>query len=303
MSDRNQPAKPCACLVEGTDTHLAELEEALMNCSNVVGLFYPTERIGSGYAVYAADEIPEEPLPPTDLRHWYGFKDGKWDDDLYLKSGQLDVRKMREAACRDGFDLASGPILEFGCSSGRMLRHLKEEAGRTECWGCDIHAEAIHWAQAHLPHFNFFVNTTTPHLPFQDGYFNFIYAGSVFTHIGELDDFWLLELRRILRPRGRLYITLSDETTLKIIRETRPDHPSNQHVDEFAAASNVFERPWLQFVSRTTPWLQRSVYNRERWLTKVDAWFDVLDYQTSAYGWQSAALLQNRLWSAPGSNR
>jgi ubiquinone/menaquinone biosynthesis C-methylase UbiE len=67
------------------------------------------------------------------------------------------------------------------------------------------------------PPFYFCTVTTAPHLPFEDGYFDLIYAGSVFTHIADLADSWFLELKRILRPGGRLYITVHDKHTIDVI--------------------------------------------------------------------------------------
>ena len=80
------------------------------------------------------------------------------------------------------------------------------EASTAEFWGADISAEHILWANRHLrPPFRF-VTTHDPAapLPFGDGSFQMIYAGSVFTHIADLADAWLLELRRVLAPGGRM---------------------------------------------------------------------------------------------------
>jgi ubiquinone/menaquinone biosynthesis C-methylase UbiE len=265
-------------------------EKALINASNIVGTFYPTERVADGYLIEFPAE--HEHLPPTHLRHNYGFKDGKWSDDLYLQSGKIDTDSMRRLLDSDRFALGQAPILEFGCSSGRLLRHLIDLTEKTECWGADIHAEAIHWAQAHLsPPFHFVLTSTAPHLPFEDCTFDFVFAGSVFTHIGEMDDSWLLELRRITRRGGRIYVTITDEKTLEVIRTKYPQHPSNQHVADFNVATRVLERPFLQFVTRATPWLQRSIYCRDRWLGKVGRWFQIRAVKEQAYGWQTGVLL------------
>jgi ubiquinone/menaquinone biosynthesis C-methylase UbiE len=70
-----------------------------------------------------------------------------------------------------------------------------------------------------------FANTTTlPHVPYEDNYFDLIYAGSVFTHIADLADAWLLELKRILRPGGMLYVTVHDDHTLEVLRADFPDY-------------------------------------------------------------------------------
>jgi SAM-dependent methyltransferase len=70
----------------------------------------------------------------------------------------------------------------------------------------------------------FCTTTTAPHLPFEDGYFDLIYAGSVFTHIADLADAWFLELKRIVRPGGRLYITVHDKHTIDLALN-HPDPP------------------------------------------------------------------------------
>jgi ubiquinone/menaquinone biosynthesis C-methylase UbiE len=277
-----------------------ELETLLMNATNLAGTYYPEDRSQSGFALYAMS--PEdrarpvaERMPPNSLRHYYGMKDGKYFDDLYLQAGVADTRTLRRILAEDGFDQMGERIMEFGCSAGRLIRHLEPEAALNEVWGIDLHSAAIHWAQAHLsPPFHFFTNTSAPHLPFEDNSFGLIFAGSVWTHIGELDDAWLLEMRRILRPGGRLYITISDEGTLAEIERINPKHPSIQHVAELDAATGMLSKDWVAFVTRTTPWLQRVVYRRQAWLDRIGHWMDVRIVRPNAYGWQTAVLLAKR---------
>jgi SAM-dependent methyltransferase len=281
-------------------TDIRGFENLLMNATNLAGSFYPEDRTQNGYALFAMTaEEQGRPLntrlPPTALRHYYGYRDGRYHDDLYLQSGLADVRSMRRILAEDGFDLPGERVLEFGCSGGRMLRHLEAEGREAEVWGVDLHSAAIHWAQAHLsPPFHFFTNTTAPHLPFEDGYFGLIFAGSVWTHIGELDDAWLLEMRRILRPGGRLYLTISDENTLAEVARLQPGHPSNAHVAELDAATGMLSRDWVAFVTRTTPWLQRAVYRRGAWLARIGSWMEVKAVRPGAYGWQTGILLEKR---------
>ena len=279
---------------------LREVEARLMNASNISGLFYPEDRSAGGFALYAMEaEVARLPLaeriPPTPLRHYYGVRNGRYHDDLYLQTGRNDITAMRRILAEDGFAMMGERILEFGCSAGRMLRHLEAEASANEVWGVDLHSAAIHWAQAHLsPPFHFMTNTTSPHLPFEDGYFGMVFAGSVWTHIGELDDAWLLEMRRILRPGGRLYLTISDETTLAEVARLSPDHPSNGHVAELDAKTGMLARDWTAFVTRTTPWLQRVVYRREAWVNRISRWMEPRIVRPGAYGWQTGVLLQKR---------
>lgn len=282
------------------DAEVRLLETRLMNASNLTGLFYPEDRADAGYVLYAMDaETAALPLsgrlPPTPLRHYYGLRDNRYVDDLYLQTGRNDVTAMRRILAADGFDPMGQRILEFGCSAGRMLRHLEAEAAANEVWGADLHSAAIHWAQAHLsPPFHFVTTTTSPHLPFEDGYFGLVFAGSVWTHIGELDDAWLLEIRRILRPGGRLYLTISDETTLEEVARQQPSHPSNGHVAALDAATGMLARDWSAFVTRSTPWLQRVVYRRDAWVQKIARWMEPRAVCPRAYGWQTGVLLKKR---------
>ena len=269
-------------------TKIRGLETELMNVRNLVGTFYPEDRSANGFVILqaSAEELAKpiaERIPPTALRHYYGFKDGKYHDDLYLKSGRQDAATIRKIVTEDGFQLKGERILEFGCSAGRILRNFEEEAKAGEAWGVDLHSAAIHWAQTHLTPFNFFTNTTAPHLPFESNHFGLIFAGSVWTHIGEMDDAWLLEIRRVLRPGGRAYITISDTNTLAEVKRLSPDHASNQHVQDLDDATGMMSKDYVQFVTRTTPWLQRVVYNREQWVKRISKWMDVKSFPILGY--------------------
>lgn len=282
------------------DGDVADLEGKLMSATNLAGTFYPEARSENGFALYAmSPELKSRPvterLPPNSLRHYYGVRDGTYRDDLYLQSGRTDVAVIRKLLSTDGFQLEGNRILEFGCSAGRLLRHFEEEAKTAEVWGADLHSAAIHWAQSHLsPPFHFLTNTTAPHLPFENGYFGFIFAGSVWTHLGELDDAWLLELKRVLRVGGRIYLTISDQDTLAEIARINPDHPSNAHVTALDSETGHLSQNWVSFTTRRTPWLQRVVYQREAWLEHIGRWLDVRVVKPKAYGWQTGILLSKR---------
>jgi SAM-dependent methyltransferase len=102
--------------------------------------------------------------------------------------------------------------LDFGCGSGRTLRHFGSESDVCEMWGCDIHVESIEWLQSHLiPPFHFFVVGTEPQIPQPDDYFDFVWAMSVFTHITDEWSGWLLELRRVLKPGGLALVSFLGE--------------------------------------------------------------------------------------------
>jgi SAM-dependent methyltransferase len=152
------------------------------------------------------------PVPPSDL--WVGYGSSAAE---YLESGRQDVEKMRQILEQSGAPIDKAErILEFGCAAGRMIRWLSDLAPTHEIWGVDIWASGILWCKEHLGALHFATTTISPHLPFEDHYFDLAYAGSIFTHIEDLTDAWFLELRRILRPGGKLYFSIDDRRALAV---------------------------------------------------------------------------------------
>jgi SAM-dependent methyltransferase len=89
-----------------------------------------------------------------------------------------------------------------------VLREFLPEAASGEFWGCDLHAPTIDWLNGHLsPPLRFYVNDQI-RMPHPDGYFDLIYAISVFTHITHDWSARLLELHRLLKPDGYLLATI-----------------------------------------------------------------------------------------------
>lgn len=171
----------------------------------------------------AGDSLP---LPPPLLRAGYA----PYDDAAYLQRGVNDVGAMRAMIAREAPE--AGPIrrvLDWGCSSGRMIRHWGDVAAEGgEVWGCDICSESVNWASENLsPPFRFFQSTMRPSLPLGDGAMDLVYACSVFTHIRELYDTWLMELRRVVRPGGLVLTTILDERAWEGCRQN-PLHKLRQ---------------------------------------------------------------------------
>jgi ubiquinone/menaquinone biosynthesis C-methylase UbiE len=114
-----------------------------------------------------------------------------------------------------------------------MIRWLTGLAEQCEIWGVDIDARLIVWCQENLtPPFNFAAVTTSPHLPFEDMYFDLVYCGSVFTHIDDLADTWLLELKRIMRSGGRACITVQDKHSADLIMKDKYYFPKFRNLLE-----------------------------------------------------------------------
>lgn len=150
--------------------------------------------------------LPE--LPAAELRaRVAGHPDGGW----FWKSGGMSVANIATMLGIAGKSFTDFPrALEFGCGCGRMLLHLGEVGKSVELHGTDIDAEAIAWAQAHIPWVRCGVNEGLPPLAYPDAHFDLVFNQSVFTHLDErYQDAWLAELRRIVKPGGYLVLSVS----------------------------------------------------------------------------------------------
>ena len=180
------------------------------------------------------------PAPAPDDRMGYS----PHDVNDYLAWGKYDHDYILGHIRRHASQLDNCTVFDFGCSSGRVLRHFDEER-RQRGWklvGMDIQARPIEWMRRYLPpHFQVSVCSTMPHLPLPDASVDFIYGISVFTHIKYLWDAWLLELKRILKPGGLLLQTIHAEPAWEFYHKNR----SEKWIQD-AHSAEMLERPKME---------------------------------------------------------
>jgi ubiquinone/menaquinone biosynthesis C-methylase UbiE len=224
------------------------------------------------------------PIPPKRLYLGYGSTTQE-----YLSSGEKDVARMLELAAVSGLSLAERDrVLDFGCGAGRMIRHLSPLASTCEIWGTDISAECVYWCRQHMdPPFHFV--TTIPSLPFEEQYFDLIYAGSVFTHIDDLASAWLLELRRVLSEKGRAYITIHDEHTVKLLDTKYREHPFAVMMRSCAAYDQL--KSDFKMIAIGRGFQSNVFYNSDFFSKMLSPMFDVLSIVPEAYGYQTALVV------------
>jgi SAM-dependent methyltransferase len=205
---------------EGAHSSLTEEDgERILQNRYLAGKFLPLNPKGVYHlllksSVQTRNSESGLPIPPKQMWEGYGMSEKE-----YLQSGQRHMAAMQRILASAGSSTEKlNRVLDLGCAAGRMLRFYPYQEGRSELWGVDINAPYISWCQNHLsPPFLFATVTTVPHLPFEDNFFDLVYCGSVFTHITDLADAWLLEVRRVLRKGGYAYITVQDKTSVEIL--------------------------------------------------------------------------------------
>jgi len=193
-------------------------------------------------------------------------------------------------------------LLDFGCASGRFLRHAWTFGGeKIDCWGCDFASANIDWMKRYLPgDIKTLLNTDTPHLPFPDGYFDICTAFSVMTHIDSMEDAWLLELRRVTSPK--LYLTIQNEATWTKVAD-RPgslDHlmransvPGNLEISESLVRN---EMPHDRIALRMS---REDIYNCNVWHSSDyvkqnwSRYFEILHIANNGHtGYQSPCIMK-----------
>jgi ubiquinone/menaquinone biosynthesis C-methylase UbiE len=256
-------------------------------------LFLPYKEGEWGYVVLNHEHTDRScsprdlPVPPHHLL--LGHADAK----TFLDWGEQHFSNMARILEDSGHPVAPGQkILDFGCGSGRLIRWLCGVAEDSEIWGVDIRGGHILWCKQNLqPPFHFAVTTIVPHLPFEDNYFDLVYAGSVFTHIDDLVDSWLLELKRILKPNGRLYITIHDNTSISILKKEGREQPIGKLYHSIPQFLDYSSRDFAYFTLGRSDESQ-VFYDLNYFRTMAGRLFEILAVEQKAYGHQTAILMR-----------
>lgn len=229
--------------------------------------------------------------PPETL--WESYREKTAEG--FLRTGEKDTDKMLEVLATGGFELGpSSRVLDFGCAAGRMIRWVNERCRCAELWGVDIDKDHIQWCNRHLPpHLKFLHIPNAPHLPFEDGYFDLVYAGSVFSHIEDHVDFWLRELLRILKKGGRLYVTVNDRSSIKtLLGDPRwKAHFLKSMIGVFQGDDQILDKNFERFGfpgdPKTTHVFYDTNYLKKHW----GRFAKVLSATPNAYAFQTAFVL------------
>lgn len=278
---------------------LADIRHEIPNNPSITGKIMAFDPDANSFIIEKPNESDSKmsdpglpaPVRPENLRHTPNGLES------YLRGGKRDFDEMMKILEDAGYRIQDGhKVLDFGCSTARILRWFKDDAERAEFWGVDIHAGDIAWCKAHLsPPFRFATTTTLPHLPFEDNTFDLIYAGSLFTHVDDEADSWFLELRRVLKPGGFLYATIHDEHTIEIFETRLKSSPTGQFLAADESYQQFIHKPYAMFtVGRSIG--SQVFYNREWLLALLRPNFEIVSVIEEAYGtFQTGLVLRKAL--------
>jgi SAM-dependent methyltransferase len=237
------------------------------------------------------------PLPSKCDREGY-HGDRHYD---YWLSGLKDYLSIKQILVRYGTSLG-GPaaVLDFGCASGRVLRHFLCHEPGIEIWGTDVNFRHIEWIRKFLgPSPRVFQNSLLPHLPLEDRSMSLVYGLSVFTHIDRFELAWLYEIRRILWPGGIAYLTVHTDHTWSILGPTHMLYYDLIEAKHLELSPECFKKPMPgeRLVFR---WPHGNVYAQNVFLSIEyihDIWqrcLDVLEVIREGSDYQDVVVLRKR---------
>lgn len=153
------------------------------------------------------------------MRAWYEEVWAALPGDLEPEAGTRRLAFLLDAV-RPG-----DRVLDLGCGDGTFTAALS--ATGTHPTGADIAEAALERARDRHPAADYV--RIEPHgpWPFPDAAFDAIWAGEVMEHVADTER-WLNEVRRVLRPGGRLLVTTPSIGPLRRLRRA-PD-PRGQHL-------------------------------------------------------------------------
>lgn len=115
--------------------------------------------------------------------------------------------RAQAAACGVALEPRSR-VLDFGVGWGRMIRCFVRDIDPANLYGVDVNDKFLTAARRAGVRANLHKITPRGHLEYEDGAFDAVYSYSVFTHLPkDIQELWLGEIHRVLRPGGILVAT------------------------------------------------------------------------------------------------
>jgi SAM-dependent methyltransferase len=153
----------------------------------------------------------------------------------YLEGGEKFHQKMKDHLAQAELKLDDfKSILDFGCGSGRLTRHM-HGLKDAKVYGSDYNPKLIKWCRDNLKFADFSVNNLNPPMKFENDAFDFIYHNSVFTHLSEENiRNWMGEFARLLRPGGVMYFNIHGDNFL--------DHLSSGEAENYKSGEGAVEK-------------------------------------------------------------
>jgi SAM-dependent methyltransferase len=105
-------------------------------------------------------------------------------------------------------------VLDLGCGDGWATAELAALGARPI--GLEVAPSAVERARRHHPGLEFRLAEIDGELPLQDNSLDAVWCSEVIEHVADTAR-WLSEVRRVLRPAGRLLLTTPNHSRLRLL--------------------------------------------------------------------------------------
>ena len=140
----------------------------------------------------------------------------------------VGVRAMvRSLLSLTGGNGSLGKVLDLGCGTGALLDQLR--GCSAELWGLDVSQEGLKFC-AIRGHKKLVLADAT-RIPFRQNYFDVITAIGLIEHLDD-DQVFLYEVKRLLKPNGRLVLLTSSFPYLWSMHDTANEHKRRYYLRE-----------------------------------------------------------------------
>jgi ubiquinone/menaquinone biosynthesis C-methylase UbiE len=172
---------------------------------------------------------------------WYNKRSGYFQT---LQKGLVSLLDLREEQ----------RLLDLGCGTGWAVRYAASLVNdRGEFDGIDISSKMIEKAISNSSDYRnvHFYKTSADKLPFENNFFDFIICSASFHHYFDPNKV-LLEVYRVLKPKGRIYILdptsdgLFAKMADKLVRRFEPGHVKFYSTQEY---KTLFSNAGLDYVA------------------------------------------------------
>jgi SAM-dependent methyltransferase len=127
-------------------------------------------------------------------------------------------------------------VLDLGCGDGWICAELVGLGAQP--LGVEVAPAAVERARRHHPGLEFRLAEIGGELPSEDNAFDVVWASEVIEHVADTAR-WLSEVRRVLRPQGRLLLTTPNHSRLRLLAGGigRYSEPLGDHLHLYVASS------------------------------------------------------------------
>ena len=224
------------------------------------------------------------PIPPASLRGRVGDPSRA----RFLRVGPSHRNRIFSHVGRYADVKDFQRVLEWGCGCGRISRAMLEDIPAGSFYGCDIDPDSITWLQKTFTDSSFETINPYPPTPYEDGFFDFIYGISVFTHLDEATQFkWLEELKRITSKSGIVLVTVHSGGGSK-------ESAMHNRLSTQGFADRSGDR-WILFNHfLDSEYYRLTMHSKDYVMREWSRYFDILEYIEKGIGRQDIVIMRHR---------